>query len=219
MKYLSLALIVLAALVTVSLAGAGANGGLKDTSSETSRNGVRSKDIRNGTVRLRDLRPPLRRLVLSKRPGRRGPAGPRGPRGRRGPDGPAGPAGGVGPAGPAGPAGVIGPKGPEGPPGPAGPDGPAGPAGPPGTPGLSGYQVVTTAVGPDASSPKVGTASCPAGKLPIGGGAQTDVPNDTILAVSQPSGGSGWLANTRRVSGGAGDWTMTVYVVCATVAP
>jgi hypothetical protein len=79
--------------------------------------------------------------------------------------------------------------------------------------------VVTTTVGPNATNPKVGTATCPAGKLPLGGGAQSDVPNDTILAISQPSGGSGWSANVRRVSGGAGDWTMTVHVVCATVAP
>ena len=65
--------------------------------------GVRGGDIRNGSIRMRDLSSGVRRLIA--RSGRRGPQGPAGP---------AGPAGPVGPPGPPGPPGASGPTGPPG---------------------------------------------------------------------------------------------------------
>lgn len=72
-----------------------------------------------------------------------------------------GPAGAQGPSGPAGPAGATGAQGPQG---------PQGPAGPAGADGVSGYQVVTTQAANSTADWQVQTASCPAGKVVVGGG-------------------------------------------------
>jgi hypothetical protein len=77
---------------------------------------VKSVDIGDGSIAVRDLSPALRRL---QGPGPVGPQGPAGPQGVAGPQGEAGPKGDVGPAG------ATGPQGPSGPQGPAGPEGPA----------------------------------------------------------------------------------------------
>jgi hypothetical protein len=53
--------------------------------------GVRGGDIRNGSIRMRDLSSGVRRLIARSR--RRGPQGPAGPAGPTGPQGPQGPAG------------------------------------------------------------------------------------------------------------------------------
>jgi hypothetical protein len=97
--------------------------------------------------------------------GSRGPEGPAGPRGFPGP---------TGPQGPVGPAGAAGAKGLTGPPGPAGP---AGPAGPKGTSGIASSSVVQgTAVSsiadPTAGTVTSATASCPSGRVLLGGGGQ-----------------------------------------------
>jgi hypothetical protein len=76
---------------------------------------ITSKDIKNGTIRARDLAPSVREEL--KETGPRGPAGERGP---AGPQGPAGVAGAKGATGSAGPAGAKGQKGDRGPAGPAG---------------------------------------------------------------------------------------------------
>ena len=63
MRYLALALIIPAAFVTVSLATAGASGSGETTGADIAGNPVNSADIRRGTIRLRHLRSPLRKLV------------------------------------------------------------------------------------------------------------------------------------------------------------
>ena len=62
---------------------------------------------------------------------------------------------------------------PQGPPGPAGPQGSPGPQGPAGPTGASGYQVITQASPSNSSTPKSLTATCPQGKVVIGGGARS----------------------------------------------
>ena len=78
--------------------------------------------------------------------------------------GPAGPAGPSGPAGPAGPKGDIGPKGDTGAMGDPGPPGAAGP-------GLSDFSEVTAeaVTAADAGGRRALTATCPAGKMAVGG--------------------------------------------------
>jgi hypothetical protein len=133
--------------------------------------------------------------------------------------------GSVGPTGPTGPTGPMGATGPQGPIGAAGPSGPTGPA------GVSGYQVVNefNTDGP-ASFPGIygypHTVACPAGKVPIGGGAsagiqvggQTTQPGAIIH--SYPSG-AGWGVLLGKADGspfvpGTETMTWTVHVICAT---
>jgi hypothetical protein len=133
--------------------------------------------------------------------------------------------GAVGPQGPpgeTGPAGPVGPTGPKGEPGFAGPQGPVGPAGPS---GVSGYEsnfvlnVPFNAV-PLATVPPQ-TATCSAGRLPLGGGF-TLLGSGQQLAVvaSEPFGGepSGWRIIVRNsTSSTLGNAQVVVYVICAAV--
>ncbi len=126
---------------------------------------------------------------------------PRGPRGLRGPAGSQGPSGPLGPAGPAGPAGA------------------AGAAGAPGAPGVSGLQIVTDTTATDSSSLKSVTASCPAGKRTVGGGAAL-LTNSGPLAIRQSlptSTASGWTATAGEMSAYGGGWALRAYALCATV--
>jgi hypothetical protein len=107
------------------------------------------------------------------------------------------------------------PSGPAGPAGPAGPTGPTGPAGPTGAPGLSGVQVVTASDTVNPSTFGGVPATCPAGKVPIGGGVQTGNLNLNIT-TTRPDG-SGW--GGRAYNSGGAALSMTTYAVCATVAP
>ncbi|HEX3567874.1 MAG TPA: hypothetical protein VHU17_21095 [Acidimicrobiales bacterium] len=97
--------------------------------------------------------------------GSRGPEGPAGPRGLPGPTGPQGP---IGPAGAAGAKGLAGAPGAPG---------PAGPAGPKGASGVTSSSVVQGTAVSSIADPTVGTitsatASCPAGRVLLGGGGQ-----------------------------------------------
>ena len=107
------------------------------------------------------------------------------------------------------------PSGATGPAGPAGPTGPAGPAGPTGAPGLSGVQVVTADATVNPSTFGGVPATCPAGKVPIGGGVNTANLNFNIT-TSRPEG-NGW--GGRAYNSGGAALSMTTYAVCATVAP
>jgi hypothetical protein len=116
-----------------------------------------------------------------------------------------------GPQGPQGDTGPTGPQGPQGPPGPAGPAGASG--------GLSGYEIVTGA--PVAMTfddfEMTASASCPAGKLAIGGGVTVASPGDEVLmAESHPTaGGAGWSVTVLNYGA---DNSMTAHVVCAGVS-
>ena len=98
-----------------------------------------------------------------------GSTGPQGPTGARGATGPQGPAG-TGTTGPQGPTGARGATGPQGPQGTTGPRGTTGPQGPQGTAGVSGYTVSTNGATVGAFSTIHGSAFCPTGTRPLGGG-------------------------------------------------
>jgi hypothetical protein len=103
--------------------------------------------------------------------------------------------------------------GPQGDPGPAGPQGEQGEPGAPG--GLAGYQIVS-AVSEDNSAPfKTLTASCPAGKVPVGGGAQTNLEDDVAVTSSDINGFDGWRAVAAEIAPTDTTWTLLVHVICA----
>ena len=73
-------------------------------------------------------------------------------------------------------------------------------------------------------SPKTAEATCPAGKVAIGGGARVglDTATDVALLGSEPFAADvqgkriGWTATAAEVGGDdVGDWSLTAYVVCA----
>jgi hypothetical protein len=174
--------------------------------------------------------------------GETGPQGADGPPGEDGAPGPAGPAGADGAPGAPGPTGETGPQGPAGQAGATGAQGPPGATGPQGLPGATGPQGLPGATGPQgptgpaasqvtsnsgvSTSPQLDTtvtvtASCPAGKALLGGGAQatnSDATHPARVAIvrSSPGSASSWTA-TGVISAGLGApnaMTVTAYAVC-----
>jgi len=97
--------------------------------------------------------------------------------------------------------------------------GETGPQGDHGIPGLSELQMVsavqvTENLGSNGTSGAY-KASCPSGKLIIGGGAYMDNGN-WALNTSYPSVGNTWTATFRAIAN-AGNGTATVYAICAVV--
>ena len=89
--------------------------------------------------------------------------------------------------------------------------GPQGPAG-----GVSGYQIVTSTFSVNFLQTNDGTASCPAGKVVVGGGVQTGQFDfrqyDDNVQDSFPSdGGTSWTA---RVYNGLSPHNVLVYAIC-----
>jgi hypothetical protein len=151
--------------------------------------------------------------------GETGAAGPQGPKGDTGAVGP------QGPEGPQGPQGAQGPQGPQGLQGFTGPQGEQGPQGLPGLNGVSGYQKVFSQVAPasvNAGSFFQVIASCPAGKVTLGGGHELTGSASQQLSVvtSAPyqNGTAGWLVALRNNTGGPlGSVQVKAWVLCASV--
>jgi hypothetical protein len=121
----------------------------------------------------------------------------------------------IGPAGPVGPVGAQGPQGPQGRQGPQGEQGTQGP------PGIDNYQVVTgTAV--ESSGGGINLASafvfCPEGTSALGGGFTTGGNETPSARTDHPVSGSssGWFVQTTSTT--VAKYTMTPYVICATVS-
>lgn len=139
--------------------------------------------------------------------------GPRGPQGATGPQGPQGPPGPKGDPGAPGAQGIMGPAGPQGLQGAPGPTGPQGP------PGVSGYQIVTAETPNDSTSPKGATVLCPTGKRAVGGGAEVGNPQPPQVALQGTvplASGTGWQGFAAETSATTANWTVRVWVVCAT---
>jgi hypothetical protein len=125
----------------------------------------------------------------------------------------------------------TGQTGPIGPQGPMGNTGPTGAAGATGAPGLSGLQTVTLASLSNSISPKEAALLCPAGKRVIGGGAAIlggsvpsvpDLAATVALKSSRPltlPSGDAWTARAEEITPGFdGNWSLTIYAICANVA-
>jgi hypothetical protein len=115
--------------------------------------------------------------------------------------------------------GQPGPQGPQGEPGPPGPQGEQGEPGAPG--GLSGREVVSSQSEESSADLKVAQVSCPADKVPVGGGAHvsTQVAVPVALDFSDLSqSGAGWFARAHEVVPTDEPWLLTVSVICADAA-
>lgn len=179
---------------------------------------------KGGTLRIVSAtvgcRPSERRVVWHQR----GPVGPAGPPGAQGRDGDQG---GPGPPGPKGPPGDVGPPGSPGPPGDPGPQGPQGDPGAQGTPGPAGAQLVegtpvTSVPNPPRNTVVTASASCPAGKVLLGGGAwatTTATQKERVhLMASYPSAADTWTGiGVVAISalGSGRTMTVTAYALCS----
>ena len=140
------------------------------------------------------------------------PAGPTGP---TGPQGPIGLTGATGLQGEAGPVGLTGATGSQGEAGPAGAEGPQGPA------GISGLEVLSAPSGSNSTSPKTQGTSCSGTQKALGGGGfVTNGGSDVAIQSSYPIGGNpptGWMVTAVETDDTFGSWSVTAYVICATV--
>jgi Collagen triple helix repeat (20 copies) len=145
---------------------------------------ITSANIKNGTIQAVDISAKAKASLK----GNRGPTGARGPAGATGATGATGPAGAQGPSGAQGAQGIQGVQG---------------------SPGLSGVQyVVEVGVAGEGSA----TATCPAGKYVVSGGAST---SSGWFYRSEPTDNQSWTASA---DGGATDATVTAFAVCANLA-
>ena len=108
---------------------------------------------------------------------------------------------------------------PQGPQGLQGPQGPAGPAGPAGASGATGLQPLFTTSPIDSTSTRTLTASCPSGKVALGGGVAASPANTPGVAIttSYLANATTWTASAREVVATGDDWGLNVVVVCATI--
>ena len=175
-------------------------------------NSIRSKDIRNNQVSSSDVR---NGSLLGKdfKAGQL-PAGPQGNTGSRGATAPQGARG--EPCPPSDPL-CRGPKGDTGATGAAGPQGDTGATGAQGAPGVSGYEhVESPAVSIPAHSVRGGSATCPAGKRPLGGGAISTFAIDVSTNASFPSvDSSAWQVVMNN--NGPNASSFRVVAICAVV--
>ena len=124
-----------------------------------------------------------------------------------------------------GPTGAKGATGASGPTGPSGPAGPTGATGPTGPSGVSGYEVVSKFV--IGSNQEVdGEALCPSGKVALGGGASVsglinnsnngqDGLGPDLIASDIDTVNNGWAAAAFAAASYAGQFDLTIHVVCA----
>lgn len=117
--------------------------------------------------------------------------------------------------------------------GPTGPKGDKGAKGPQGIPGISGLERAATTSVTDSNSPKLATATCETGKQVLGGGYDISggkepdtAPNGLaniladVMEPSSPAGPTGsFTVEAWEEDATADTWNVTVYAICATVAP
>lgn len=108
--------------------------------------------------------------------------------------------------------------------GPRGPAGPAGPAGAQGPAGFTGRVEVNGSAPYDSTTPKHAEASCPAGKVVIGGGAITasDTASTPVAlkhnGVTSP-GSTTWYADAYETTATGESWNIQISLYCANPAP
>lgn len=121
--------------------------------------------------------------------------------------------------GPEGPVGPQGDSGPPGSPGTVGPAGEAGPVGPQGPSGVSGYQFIQSIFRPVPSGMSTHALDCPAGKRATGGGYRVESGHGFVRVLwdTPIDGGLGWFL--RLANSDAQTFSVSLYVLCAAVAP
>jgi hypothetical protein len=126
----------------------------------------------------------------------------------------------VGPKGDKGDPGGQGPKGDPGATGAPGAPGVQGPKGDAGAAGVSGYQLVTgTDVQAAPGAVANATATCPAGKMTLGGGFSTQGQGRArVIASGPPGNGTYWLVSAENIAA-AGTLTIRAHAMCGVVTP
>lgn len=127
--------------------------------------------------------------------------------------------------GPVGPQGVKGDTGLAGSQGMPGEIGPKGDKGDVGAPGVSATQIIVgvpAVVAVSSNGNAFATATCPAGKFVLGGGAKYVIPtansntayNGISLTQSFPSSVDTWQANVLFANAPSNNLTLTAYAIC-----
>lgn len=87
---------------------------------------------------------------------------------------------------------------------------------------VKNVQYVTETSVNDSETEKSVTASCPAGKEAIAGGARINSPasvevaiNGSYPVVASNNARTGWIASARETTAEAGNWQIVAYAVCA----
>jgi hypothetical protein len=106
---------------------------------------------------------------------------------------------------------------------PAGPKGEKGDKGDPGPVGVSGWRIVHSLSSSNSSTSRSGTANCPSGTRVLGGGGSLVGSEGPAIVASAPAGpvftqGTGWSMSARELVPTAGNWSLSVYAVCASVS-
>ena len=115
--------------------------------------------------------------------------------------------------------GPVGPEGPAGPSGPSGPAGEAGPVGPQGPSGVSGYEFVESIFRPVPGNTTSDHAlRCPGSKRAVGGGYRVETGHDFVRVLwdTPIDGGLGWFLRLNNPN--AQTFSVSLYVLCASVA-
>jgi hypothetical protein len=82
---------------------------------------------------------------------------------------------------------------------------------------VGGYQVVVNSTASSSVGSKAIGVVCPAGKVVLGGGAQTS-PAGTGVPVALNNSyraGAGWYTGAKETSAYAGNWSLTAVAICA----
>ena len=111
---------------------------------------------------------------------------------------------------------------PQGPKGDKGDKGDKGNKGDPGPPGLAAREVVSAVGQPNSIDRKSMTATCPSGKVAVGGGGGTTngmvVVSGLIQSSPSPGAPAEWLAVAREMVATNANWQVIAYAVCVKVA-
>ena len=94
-----------------------------------------------------------------------------------------------------------------------------GPTGAQGAPGVSGYEADAATLGPNNTSDKSVTATCPAGKTVAGGGFSTVGLTGSYVLSNGPASATSWTVRLRESQAGTPTWTLTVTALCVTALP
>jgi hypothetical protein len=184
---------VVASLALFAALGGSSYAAISITGKQVQDNSLTAKDVRNASLTSQDVRD--QSLLAQDFKKGQLPAGPQGPRGDTGAPGPKGDPGATGPQG------VQGERG---------------------LPGVSGYEQITVdkQTNPDVSIFTFATATCPIGKVAVGGGGEilnpTQAGTDVVLDASRPISARTWMAEAHGL--GSIKWTLGVTVICANAA-
>jgi hypothetical protein len=196
---------VVASIALFAALGGSSYAAFSITGKQVKDNSLTAKDVRNASLTSQDVRD--QSLLAQDFKQGQLPAGPQGPRGDTGAPGPKGDPGEPGAPGTKGDPGATGPPGPQG-------EG--------GVPGVSGYEQITVdrQTDPNVSIFTSATATCPIGKVAVGGGGEilnpTQAGTGVVLDASRPISPRTWMAEAHGL--GAIKWTLRVTVICANAA-